>query len=99
MFGLGYNGDLCVRRVDIYPAFVQSLLYFLFSSAIDVFEAVNPRSALIIALLTVETVATGQASGQVLTHGPVVGGVTGSEAKVFVRTDQAGSVALRYGTD
>ena len=59
----------------------------------------NPRSALIIALLTVEMVATGQASGQVLTHGPVVGGVTGSEAKVFVRTDQAGSVALRYGTD
>ena len=36
---------------------------------------------------------------QVLTHGPVVGGVTATDAKVFVRTDQSASVALRYGTD
>jgi phosphodiesterase/alkaline phosphatase D-like protein len=36
---------------------------------------------------------------QVLTHGPVVGGVTSTEAKVFVRTDTAATVALRYGTD
>src|SRR5438093_840241 len=39
------------------------------------------------------------AQGQVLTHGPVVGGVTASEANVFVRTEQEASVALRYGTD
>jgi alkaline phosphatase D len=36
---------------------------------------------------------------QVLTHGPVVGGVTASKAKVFVRIDRAANVALRYGTD
>ncbi len=41
----------------------------------------------------------GLASGQVLTHGPVLGGVTASSANVFVRTDQAARVALRYGTD
>jgi len=41
----------------------------------------------------------GLAVGQVLTHGPVVGGVTAASANVFVRTDQAASVALRYGTD
>ena len=34
-----------------------------------------------------------------LTHGPGVGGVTASEAKVFVRTDAAANVAIRYGTD
>lgn len=37
--------------------------------------------------------------GQVLTLGPVVGGVTASTARVFVRSDQATSVLLRYGTD
>lgn len=37
--------------------------------------------------------------GQTLTHGPVVGGVTASTAGVFVRTNQAASVTLRYGTD
>ncbi len=37
--------------------------------------------------------------GQILTHGPVVGGVTSVEAKVFVRTDIAASIAIRYGTD
>jgi phosphodiesterase/alkaline phosphatase D-like protein len=39
------------------------------------------------------------ALGQSLTHGPVVGGVVGSSAKVFVRTDVAATVAIRYGTD
>jgi alkaline phosphatase D len=39
------------------------------------------------------------ALGQVLTHGPIVGGVTASNANVFVRTDQPASVVLRYGTD
>ena len=33
-----------------------------------------------------------------LALGPVVGGVTASEAKIFVRTDQAASVAVRYAT-
>jgi alkaline phosphatase D len=37
--------------------------------------------------------------GQVLTHGPVVGGVTDSTANVFVRTDQAATVEIHYGTD
>ena len=41
----------------------------------------------------------GFALGQVLTHGPVVGGVTDSSANVFVRTDQRARVALWYGTD
>jgi len=41
----------------------------------------------------------GTALSQVLTHGPVVGGVTASTANVFVRTDQPASVGLRYGTD
>jgi alkaline phosphatase D len=41
----------------------------------------------------------GLVSAQVLTHGPVVGGVTSSEARVFVRTNEAANVALCYGTD
>lgn len=41
----------------------------------------------------------GLAFGQALTHGPVVGGVTDSKASVFVRTDQAANIRLRYGTD
>ncbi|MEO7166669.1 MAG: alkaline phosphatase D family protein [Spartobacteria bacterium] len=39
------------------------------------------------------------AFSQALTHGPVVGGVTAASANVFVRTDRATNVALRYGTD
>lgn len=38
-------------------------------------------------------------SGQTLTHGPVVGGVTSSTAKIFIRTSQNASVQIRYGTD
>ncbi len=38
-------------------------------------------------------------AGEVLTHGPVVGGVTSSDARVFVRTNAAATVSLRYGTD
>ena len=41
----------------------------------------------------------GLVSAQVLTHGPVVGGVTSSEARVFVRTNEAANVAVCYGTD
>ena len=44
-------------------------------------------------------VPTARAVNPVLTHGPVVGGVTASKAKVFVRTDQEASVLLRYGID
>jgi hypothetical protein len=43
--------------------------------------------------------ASGLVLAQVLTHGPVVGGVTSSKAKVFVRTDQETNVALCYGAD
>ncbi len=39
------------------------------------------------------------ATSQTLSHGPVVGGVTASSARVFARTDQAASVVLQYGTD
>lgn len=34
-----------------------------------------------------------------LTHGPVIGAVTASSARVFVRTLMAAQVRLRYGTD
>src|SRR4051812_36322636 len=44
-------------------------------------------------------VANTSVHAQVLSRGPVVGGVTESEARVFVRTDQASSVVLQYGTD
>ena len=49
--------------------------------------------------ILVQIMTAGLAFSQVLTHGPVVGGVTSSSANVFVRTDQAASVVLRYGTD
>ena len=57
------------------------------------------RSASFALWLFAQTVTGGLASGQVLTHGPVVGGVTAESANVFVRTDQVASVMLRYGTD
>jgi alkaline phosphatase D len=41
----------------------------------------------------------GLAPGQALSHGPVVGGVTDGDANVFVRTDKAATVQLRYSTD
>src|SRR5262245_31668450 len=47
----------------------------------------------------VQLIGAGLLSAQTLTHGPVVGGVTSSTAKVFVRTDQSASVQIRYGTD
>ena len=37
--------------------------------------------------------------GQALTHGPVVGGVTDAEAKVFIRTGRSATVQVRYSTD
>lgn len=36
---------------------------------------------------------------QVLTHGPIVGGVTASTGNVFLRTDQAATVAVQYSSD
>lgn len=46
-----------------------------------------------------QVVLGGFTFGQVLTHGPLVGGVTDSTANVFVRTDQAATVEVHYGTD
>lgn len=51
------------------------------------------------AILLFQALTLGLACSQVLTHGPVTGGVTSSTANVFVRTDQDASVTLRYGTD
>jgi alkaline phosphatase D len=47
----------------------------------------------------VQIMTAGVALGQALTHGPVVGGVTATTAKVFVRTSQPTSVRLLYSTD
>jgi alkaline phosphatase D len=38
-------------------------------------------------------------AAQVLTHGPIVGGVTDATANAFVRTSQNATVALQYSTD
>ena len=46
-----------------------------------------------------QVLTVGTVFGPVLAQGPVVGGVTASEAKVFVRTDQTAIVTLRYGSD
>lgn len=35
----------------------------------------------------------------VLTHGPIMGGVTASSGKVFVRTDVSAQVTIPYATD
>jgi hypothetical protein len=51
------------------------------------------------ACLFAQMLTAGAVFGPVLTQGPVVGSITASEAKVFVRTDQAATVTLRYGTD
>src|SRR5690348_12446015 len=39
------------------------------------------------------------ADGRALTHGPVVGGVTDTNAQIFVRTDGTARVQVRYSTD
>ena len=57
--------------------------------------SVHPFTVWILA----QMMTAGVALSQVLTHGPVVGGVTASTANVFVRTDQGASVVLWYGTD
>ena len=50
-------------------------------------------------LILFSSLVLSHAEGQSLSHGPVVGGVTASGANVFVRTDQAASVVIRYGLD
>lgn len=56
-------------------------------------------AALVLPIIT-HLMAASIALGQDLTHGPVVGGVTASEANVFVRTSKAADVAtLRYSTN
>ena len=58
------------------------------------------RSFVVFSLSTIVLLVTaGLALGQVLTHGPVVGGVSAAKAQIFVRTDQAAGVLLRYGTN
>jgi alkaline phosphatase D len=49
-------------------------------------------------LVLTATLTAAVAADPVLALGPVVGGVTASGANVFVRTDQAASVAVRYTT-
>ncbi len=57
------------------------------------------KTFLVLALIGGQILASDLLAAPVLAHGPVVGGTTDSAANVFVRTDQAGSVSLRYGTD
>jgi len=60
---------------------------------------VNIRWVVILGFLLVLAFAVAPyAHSAVLTHGPVVGGVTASEAKVFLRTDQVASVKVEYST-
>ena len=43
--------------------------------------------------------STPASRAQVLTHGPVIGGVTSSGANIFLRTSQSTTVALQYSSD
>jgi alkaline phosphatase D len=52
----------------------------------------------VVVCVVANVIAVGSALTQTLTHGPVIGGVTSSKANVFLRTDEAASVALCYGT-
>src|SRR5262249_6808082 len=75
-----------------------------YQKASDVLSPRNfsPSKSLVLQLLFgffAQILIPGLALGQVLTHGPVVGGVTDSTANVFVRSDQAASVTLWYSTD
>lgn len=57
----------------------------------------TPRIAFLSLILQLAILRLAQS--QVVTHGPVVGGVTNTTAQVLVRSDQAASVSLRWGTD
>ena len=61
----------------------------------------NHRTSFLLAIcwILVQAMTGELALGQALTTGPVVGGVTDTTAKVFVRTDQEGRVVVRTGTD
>jgi alkaline phosphatase D len=84
--GPAWPGPAAVRRHD-----VRRLRYCRCSMKISFAAFALP--------VVVQIMTAGLALGQVMTHGPVVGGVTASKANVFVRTDQATSVLLRYGTN
>jgi alkaline phosphatase D len=56
-------------------------------------------AAALVFTLALVIVGAHSAQGQVLTHGPVVGGVTDTGANVFVRTSQTADVTVEYGTD
>jgi alkaline phosphatase D len=60
---------------------------------------VSDMRALAATFLLMFSMLSPPAHALVLTHGPVVGGVTDVAARVFVRTDSASTVAVRYGTD
>lgn len=49
--------------------------------------------------LAIQLASVSCLSAQVMTHGPVVGGVTDTTAQIFMRTDQAASVSIRWSTD
>ena len=48
--------------------------------------------------IVTQIMLAGGVCGQLLTHGPVVGGVTDSTANIFVRTNKIGTVFIRYST-
>ena len=75
------------------PFITNSINRSLFYHVVKV--SIHPFAVWVLAQMLTE----GVAFSQVLTHGPVVGGVTASTANVFVRTDQQAIVALWYGSD
>src|SRR5437868_7474082 len=85
--GFGYSDMFSMRK------FLPAIIAGISPTA----QKVTVR--LVTGWLFAQILTSGTAFGQVLTHGPVVGGVTASSANIFVRTDQAANVALRYGTD
>ena len=58
---------------------------------------VSPRAIVFVGIM--QLLIARVAFGQVMTHGPVIGGVTDTEAKIFVRTDQSATVVIQYSTD
>ncbi len=60
------------------------------------FWSAGVSSCYLIALLTSTPCLS---LAQMLTHGPVVGGATAYDVRVFVRTNQQANVSVHYGTD
>jgi phosphodiesterase/alkaline phosphatase D-like protein len=75
------------------PSITNSINWLLFYHFVKV--SIHPFTVWVLAQMMTADVAL----SHVLTHGPVVGGVTASTANVFVRTDQQATVVLSYGTD